>query len=97
MSKKPVAVVVCYGHTHACLCLAVEIVGHTGGNAALVKRAVATVAIKQTRCLITGDIEIGPAIVIEIGDNDAESVTSAGLEIPASEETSAKVPFRWLR
>ncbi len=60
--------------------MAVGIVGHACRVAALFESAVVLVAVEQAGGLVAGDIDIGPAVVIEIGDDHAEAIAAAGRE-----------------
>ena len=76
--EEAVAVVVRDRDAHARLQTSVGIVGDAGRVAALFERSVVLVAIEQAGGLVAGDIDVGPAVVIEIGDDHAQAVAAAG-------------------
>ena len=76
--QKPVAVVIRDRDAHAGLQVAVGIVGDARCVAALFKGPVVFVAIEEAGGLVAGDIDIGPAVVIEIRDDHAEAIAAAG-------------------
>ena len=41
---------------------------------------------------VVGDVDVGPAVVVEVGDGDREAVGADGVEDAGFFETSVKVP-----
>ncbi len=54
--------------------------------------AVVIIAEEQAGCGIASDIDIRPAVVVEIGANDGEAIAGIDLWMPAFSLTSVKVP-----
>src|SRR5439155_18327408 len=69
-----VGVVVAGGSAHAGLFLAVFVVGATGLHGNVGEGAILVVAEQKTGCGITGDIDIGPAVVVEITGQRGERI-----------------------
>ena len=77
-----VAIVVADGDAHARLRPAVLAVGAAGLEPDVGQRAVAVVAIERARARVVGDVEIDPAVVVEVEGADAEAVGAAGRRDP---------------
>ncbi len=79
--EKTVAVVIRHGDPHAGLQLSVGVIGDARGIVPLFKSAVVFVAVQhEARCLVACDVNVLPAIVIEIGRDHAQAVACARSE-----------------
>ena len=94
--EEAVAVIIRDGDSHAGLKPSIVVVGDPGRAAALFERAVVPVAIEKARRLVAGDVDVGPAVVIEVGGGDAEPYRPPGARMPPFSETSVNVPSRLL-
>src|SRR5688572_3689214 len=77
-----VAVVVANPDTHARHSRAILVEGATRRNADLAERAVVIISIEQTRSRVARDIDVRPAVVVEVGGCGAHSVRSYGPPVP---------------
>ena len=78
--QKAVAVVIGHRHAHAGLQTAIVVVSHARIHAALFERPVAAIVIQQTGCHVASHIDVRPAIVVEIGSHNAQSISPARFE-----------------
>src|SRR5207245_2840345 len=78
--ESAIAIVVGDGHTHTGLRLAIGRVSDTGLDARIGESPVVIVPVKRGRTGIVCDVNVGPAVVVEIGDNYAEAVGSGGFQ-----------------
>src|SRR5262249_13996707 len=72
-----VAVKVTRGRAHSCLCITLFVKGHSGSESDVSKGAISIVAEKDARFGINRDINIGPAIVVEVEWGDGERIAIA--------------------
>src|SRR6266404_659211 len=77
--QKPVAVIVTDGHAHPRLRLAVFVVSRSGFDRNVGECAVAVIAVEDARSRITGDVEVRPAVVVEVGDDRGHCIVLAYL------------------
>ncbi len=75
--QRAIEIVIADSQTHAGLLDAIVIQGHAGFEADLAEGAVVTIAEHPTGRGIAGDIDIGPAVVIEVRRNRGQSVAAA--------------------
>ena len=73
----PIAVVVADSQPHACLLLAILTVAHTAHSTFLAKCSVVVVHEQQAGARVAGNIDVGPAIVVEIRGNRSQAVVDA--------------------
>jgi hypothetical protein len=66
--------------SHAGVEASVDVVGDSGGGAALLECAIAAVAVEEAGSLVARDTDVGPAVVVEVGGDYAEAETPAGGE-----------------
>ena len=74
-----VLVVIGHGDPHAALFLAVVVQGDAGDEAIFLECSVPLVVIEQARRGITGDIEVGISVVVEVRRHDREPITASRL------------------
>ena len=72
-----VAVVVGHGHAHACLLVAVVVVGAAGHDGDIGKRAVVVVLEQDARLGVDRDIDVGPSVVVEVIRDCGDGVARA--------------------
>ncbi len=77
--EQAVAVEVADGDAHAGLRLAVGRVGDAGFDGQVFEGAVLLVLIEGGGGGVVGDVDVGPAVVVEIGDDDGEAVGADGV------------------
>ncbi len=77
--EQAIAVVVTDGNAHAGLRLAVRGVGDAGLNGLVFEGAILLVLVVGCRRRVVGDIDVGPAIVVEIRYRNAEAVGADGV------------------
>src|SRR3989441_4273970 len=75
-----VEVVIGGGDAHAGLGLAVGREGAAGFDGDIGERAVPFVLIERAGLRVVGDVNVGPAVVVEIGGEDAEAESAVGLQ-----------------
>ena len=64
-----------------------------GVDGDVLEGAVLLVLVEGAGRGVVGDVDVGPAVVVEVGDQDAETVGADGLQaMPDASETSVKVP-----
>src|SRR5581483_5931573 len=63
------------GNAHARLRLAVRAVGHAGLDGDIGERAVVVVLVERCGGGVVGDVDVGPAVIVEIGCQHAEAVS----------------------
>ena len=80
MSRLPSQIVVGRGDAHAGLRLAVGAVAPAGFDGDVLERAVVLVLIERAGGGIVGHVDIGPAVVVEVGDEHAQAVGAGGLQ-----------------
>ena len=80
MSRRAVAVVIGGRDAHAGLRFAVGAVGHAGFDGDLGERAVVVVLVEGGGGGVVGDVDVGPAVVVEVGDQHAEAVSAGRLQ-----------------
>jgi hypothetical protein len=68
--EEAIAVEVADGDAHACLRFAIGGVCDAGFNGYIFEGAVLLILIKSRGCGVVGYVDIGPAVVIEIGDGN---------------------------
>ena len=78
--EEAVAVEVSDGNAHAGLGLAVGRVGDAGLDGDVFEGAVLLVLVEGGGGGVVGDVDVGPAIVVEVGDADAEAIGADGVE-----------------
>ncbi len=78
--EEAVAVEVADGDAHAGLGLAVGGVGDAGLDGDVLEGAVLLVLVVGGGGGVVGDVDVGPAVVVEVGDGDAEAVGADGVE-----------------
>ena len=78
--EQAVAVEVTDGDAHAGLGFAIGRVGDAAFDGFVLEGAVALVAIEGGGGGVVGDIDVGPAVVVEIGDGYREAVGADGVE-----------------
>ena len=82
-----------HSHSHARLLLTVVTVGHSAQGRLLPKSSVPVVHEEQGRRRVAGYVNVRPAIVVEIGSNDGETVgVASGSRYQPSSLTSVNVP-----
>ena len=74
-----VAVEIGDGRAHAGLLRAIFVEGRAGNDGDIGKRAIVIVVIENAGSAVAGDVDIRPAVIIEVESGDAESVVSGGL------------------
>ena len=72
-----VIVVIGRGQAHSALFLSILSIGHAGGDSHVGEGAVMIVAVKDARRGVAGDVDVGPAVVVEIGRSRAETVVKS--------------------
>ena len=77
-----VEVVVADGQPHACLFVPVLVHRHATKQSFFGKRAVTVIHEEKTRRRVTGDIDVGPAVVVEVGGDGRHGKRAAGLINP---------------
>ena len=77
--EETVLVVIGDGDAHSALLLAVLVQGDPGQQTRLLEGAVAAVVIEQARRRVARDVEVGVAVAVEVGRDDAEPVAGRGL------------------
>ena len=77
--EEAVAVVVADGDAHAGLRLAVGRVGDAGFDGHIFERAVLLILVEGGGGGVVGDVDVGPAVVVEVGDADAERIGADGV------------------
>src|SRR5208282_3879090 len=75
-----VTVVVGHSHTHSGLLMAILAIGATCDHGDIRERAVVIVVEEDARLRIDGDINIRPAIVVEVVGNGRDGIARAGLQ-----------------
>ena len=75
-----VAIVIGHCDSHARLGLSVGGVSNAGLHGGVRERSIVIVPVERRRAGIVGDVNIRPAIVVEIGDDDAQAVSARGVE-----------------
>ncbi len=96
--EQAVAVEVADGDAHAGLRLAVGGVGDAGFDGDVFEGAVLLVLVEGGGGGVVGNVDVGPAVIVEVGDGDGERIGADG--VPACRtfrETSVKVPSPLLR
>ena len=78
--EEAVAVEVSDGHAHAGLGLAVGRVGDAGFDGDVFEGAVLLVLVEGGGGGVVGDVDVGPAVVVEVGDADTEAIGADGVE-----------------
>ena len=78
MSMLPVAVVVADGDAHAGLGFGVGGEGDAGLDGDVLEGAVVLVLVEGGGGGVVGDVDVGPAVVVEVGGADAEAVGADG-------------------
>ena len=87
-----VQIIVGRRNAHACLRLAVGAEYATGFHGNVYEFAILLVLVKRAGGGIVGDVDVGPAVVVEIGRQHAQPEGAVGLQIPDAFGTSVKVP-----
>src|SRR6185369_14802508 len=77
--QPPVAVVIADGRSHSGLFTAVFVIRGASSDRYVGERPVAVVVIKNAGSAVTGEVDVGPAIVVEVESRNAEGVVAAGL------------------
>src|SRR5262249_13762452 len=67
---------VSYRNAHTRLQGAIEVECHPGGGPAFFECSVTLVLEKETGCHVTGDIDVRPAVVVEVRRRDAEPIAA---------------------
>ena len=75
-----VEIVIACGNTHACLGLAVGAESAASFESDVGEGAILFVLIEGAGGGVVGDVNVGPAVVVEIGSKDAKTVSAVGLE-----------------
>ena len=75
-----VAVVVADANAHAGLLVAVVAVGASGDDGDIGERAVVIVVEQHAGLRVDGDVNVGPAVVIEIVGDGGDGIARAGLQ-----------------
>ena len=78
--EEAVAIEVSDGDAHAGLGLAIGRVGDAGFDGHILECAVLLVLVEGGGGGVVGDVDVGPAVVVEVGDADAESIGADGVE-----------------
>src|SRR5207244_7111990 len=78
--RQAIAVEVRYSDTHACLQRPVKVISYAGLNSSLLEGPVVFVAIEQAGRHIAGDIDVRPAVIVEVRGRYSESVAAARLQ-----------------
>ena len=69
-----VVIVVRRRHAHAALLLPGVTVRNAGFDRDVGERSVAIVAVEQAWCGIAGDVDVRPAVIVEVGHDDTQAV-----------------------
>src|SRR3954469_9766452 len=74
-----ISVVVADGRSHASLLAAILVESSAGGHRNIGKGPVVVVAVKNARCAVAGDENVGPAVFVEVEGGYAEGVMTVRL------------------
>src|SRR5581483_4870774 len=74
-----IAIVVGHGRAHACLLASVFVEGGACDYRNVGESSIVVVAIENARRAVAGDVDVRPAVVIEIKRRDAEGIMSSSL------------------
>ena len=72
-------VVVADGDSHGCLFRSVFADGGAGFQTDIFEFAIALILVEEFRRRVVGDIDVGPAGVVEVGPDHAQSVIAIGI------------------
>ena len=81
-SRLPSQIEVADGHAHARLLLTVLVQGDAAFERIIVECAVVAVVKEEAGSGIAGDVDVGPAVVIEVGCHRGHGVTVCGFGEP---------------